>query len=227
MTPRQIQEKLAQVAEHLPGWTFKPYESNDDDGGHYLRALDKEQSSGCDIFGTFHQTVLDDFDGGSGASFSAFSVWNKLGKIHFDGNYPKDNGNHVGARGWNATKYDEQPPTATAAITRTPEALAADINRRLLVPYLPIYAKCLEAQAERDAMRNSRRAVLSTLQSTWGELEGHGKLESDDETLNAYRQPLMVNIRPTFDGSEVFIKANYMPQALAVRIVKTIADYYK
>lgn len=134
--------KWVEGVAKVGGWTLAP---EDESRSHYVHA---EDSTGAKFY---------------------LALNGMKGKVHIAGNYPMDNGGYQSARDWGAIGWNDSPPECSVAIGREAGAAARDIERRFLVPYRAVYAKCLEKQAERIAERNSRQNFAAQVREKLGE----------------------------------------------------------
>lgn len=92
--------------------------------------------------------------GPDGASISVSQVWNQKGRLQISCHFPGGN--------WGA----EKRPIISVSISKRPEDIARDIERRLLPAYLPLYQKAVErlrAEEEREAADLALAARLAAI----------------------------------------------------------------
>jgi hypothetical protein len=149
-----------------------------------------------------------------------FGLGHNNGKVHFSGNYPMFNGRSMSARDWFAVDYKESPPECSVSATREPVAAAKDIERRFLVPFRAVYAKCLATKAEREAFGVARANGAEQLLAA---LQGTGRLVRDpdpmDPAIDLHGEDLWGTIRA---GR---LELRSCPDALLLILARAIGDF--
>lgn len=173
--------ELAQgIASHLDGWEAQPFEENNN-RAHIT-----------------HET---------GATFGiTIDAYGKKDRVEVYGIYPhypyRKNGN--ANRGYPLSGVDT--PRITCALSRGPEAIAKDIERRFLNKYIRCYELAVERIAQDEEYQNDQEACISRLadilgvsttrseiyynhNNIWGTIKPNGR---DDVTFELRRVPTAI-----------------------------------
>ena len=191
-----VQQLAEDIAAHLPeGWRAgKPVESD---------------------WGPSRSATIEHRDGPVVSLY-----WDSYRKhVSCSGRYPLRDGNQCSPSSWGALRYDETEPRIRFSPTRKPQALARDIERRLLAQYLPLYRECLRLSGEHAAAEEDRDHYLKRYATACGgEIRG--------ETIHVFHEPddagnrVMGDVRVSTDGSARF--EVYVPADMVERICQIL-----
>lgn len=136
----------AEIAAALgPAWTPRPYTPKD---GNEYEPDPRE-----------HWT---DIDGPRGTGLRLhWDGWNQKGRVSISGEYPTVPGLPTGHSGRGHKRNDEDWPTITAAVDRGPEAIAAEVRRRVLPGYAPLFG-IIRGRLEECAAEHQAALELET-----------------------------------------------------------------
>lgn len=153
----RLSDIVAEVAKYMPGWKQQFY-------GDRLRYLDGR--------------VLKRDDG---AEIIFHVYWNKKDRVNIHGSYPKSDDGHT----FPYTRSEERPGISVS-ITKAPEKIAKDIERRFLPPYLELYEAGLEALQGHNNRLKKRQQMYARLQRVFPALELYGHGNEYDKYLHVY-----------------------------------------
>ena len=146
------------------------------------------------------------------------------GMLHVSGCYPKDGERYMTPRDWGALSYNETAPSINCSTSRPPHVIAADIARRFLARYSPLYAACVAKQeataAYRAGVANMARELAALIPGA--KLSG----EPDSQYVSFYNDTRGYgDITPYSDS--VNMKLSNLSPALARKIAALIGATIK
>jgi hypothetical protein len=96
---------------------------------------------------------------------AAFVLWGSRfdARVEVTGCYPPDGNRHMSARDWGALPYNAKQPGITFGRGRPLDKVAADLTRRFLTEYIPLFASCREKKAATGDWRTRRDNVAERL----------------------------------------------------------------
>lgn len=143
MTTRQEQhDYAAEIAGHMKGWEY------DAEGS---RGYDGELMPGVRLAGPGGRALSIFFD-------------DRKKRLTAKGSWPKDDGRYRSAHDYRAIEYGQNEPSISASMTRPAQAVARDIERRLLPDFEKVWRKVQEyISYEKDYRYTvaARKAALS------------------------------------------------------------------
>lgn len=151
--------------------------------------------------------------------------WNpgtKSGQVHISGDWPKDGDQYRGPREWGVIPYGDTAPTINVSVSRGPEKVAADIARRFLAVYSPLWVRCCNQQAQNDAYRAQVRALGEALR----DLLPLSDLRAGDSPLlsiGASSVGVYGELQP--NGESVTFRGVSLPVPLALDVARLIGTY--
>lgn len=199
-----------EIADHLDGWTADPIQSLMDERDH------ETQGQLCHASGAAVRLYFDSY----------------RKRVRVSATWPCDvNGAYQSASSWGIVPCGTPGPEASLSPDRAPEALARDIKRRVLTPYLPLYA---EAIAKRDAevQRHDNLAAMTDrlveLANTAGPLANpHGALARrgrDTDRISIYGGDHRIMGDCWVSGDSVKFDRLSVPYEVAKQIIKLLAQ---
>ena len=130
------------IAANLTGWSVRPQKPEDLNPGSWQH-----------------------LDGPNGATLSLF-LNEREGKVEVSPTYPNKDGH------WYPSRYhndNPRPGSINVGLTRTPKAAAADIQRRLIEAYLPVYEEGRKQLAARVDYEQRTRATVADIAAVLNE----------------------------------------------------------
>ncbi len=140
--PQRLTDILPEIARLMgPGWTVKPKaEGNESD--HWYGAL-------------------------SGPAGEQLSFGSNMHECKFSIRGSFEERDASGYHYW-SLPYNKQTPSIGVADTKTPKAIVADIQRRLMPEYLPLLQENLERKASHEAHIAATRSTIEQLSKLVG-----------------------------------------------------------
>jgi hypothetical protein len=188
-TEREKDQTIAAVAAALGAdWRVRPAA----DTGIATRTILHAAGYGC----TFHWSMY------------------PAGRIEIGGVYPVTaDGKHL----YPSQVYGTATPGITVSTTRTSKAIAAEITRRFLPAYLPVYDKLAERAAGADAYTVQTAATLAQLQA--GVPGSRAGSRDHSATLYLYDNRAY---SVTAQGKDVRIEAFSCPADVAIAVLRLL-----
>lgn len=137
------------------------------------------------------------------------------GKFEISGSYPRDaKGQYINPYEYNESRADK----INVAMTKTPDQIAKDIERRLMPEYLLRLAKVQERISSNDNYHSSRQETIKEIASATGfEVSTH----VEDGAIYFYDDGFTIDVKP-YSGKEVEIKLSGVSKDNAIQILKLL-----
>lgn len=156
-------------------------------------------------------------------------------EIYINGNgWTRDGRLHIGCSGWPKTKKGDEcspykvycenkAPSITVADNRPPKAIAAEITRRILPEFLPLYQKMLEYRDATDRRQESAKEKCAELtRIVGGETRG---LEAGDGEVHWYHEEKTYgDAKPHSGGKEWTLSVHNLPYEKVAKILKIVKE---
>ena len=136
--------------------------------------------------------------------------------------YPKPEaweGSSMTARHWGVTSYDTPPAKANISLSRTPQAIATDLQRRLVDDYLPLYDEAVRKRNERRAASEERVKLAERLAKLVPDPDGINPQNGYPSFDNSFRAPC--RIEGQLDSEHLNLTLR-IPTKDAERVLKAI-----
>jgi hypothetical protein len=157
-------------------------------------------------------------DGPDGAElWFGFDRYGYTGRIVIHGELDNELSHHV--------PYGEHTPSITVAETRTPDAIAREIKRRLLPAYRELLVKVRESKARNDEYEQQRDGLRDELLTALGEHGRAGQQHQRDGSINLYGLPGPVYGTVTVSRDSAAFEIRSAPRELALAIARVIGEW--
>jgi hypothetical protein len=202
-----LREIVDDIASHLPNgpWTVKqPH-----DGDHYFTL---SRADGLTL-GAFGQTGR---HGRTGDAPERLEVRYSIPTRH--------NGGYCNLRDWGLGTYSEPlaTPAATMATSKSPEALAREIARRVLTPSEPIHAQIKARQAQDADNANALVAAAEALRAAVPLLRVEVSDDKTSGSFHYYADGLSFNGRLSGSGTVYLDRVSSFPSERLAAVLAAI-----
>jgi hypothetical protein len=184
---------VAEIVKHLPGWQV-------------VKDQDAEWAS-------------DIIHPATGAGVFIRTSGMKGGKGYASVKVPRSvDGGYMSVKDWlRDSKFDG---SINFSLTKDPKKIAADIERRLITDWLPLFAEITKLADERTARRNSRNEIAKRLAKMIGDTPS----ESSPEKFSRYKNggAYLTEGYVRHDGESVDLEFRDVPVDMAEKILKLV-----
>ncbi len=148
-----------------------------------------------------------------GAEFSLGRIWNDRGRLEVHGVYPRHDG-------LDAVPYGVARPVVRVSSTREPQAVAKDLERRFLGPFLAVLEQTRARVRELEAYERRRRALADRLIEALGGLGPSVRRSTEGDDVHVYLVEGSGDFRPS-DG-DVTVELYGVSAEVAVAVARLL-----
>lgn len=133
---------------------------------------------------------------------------------------PADGNTCMSIESWNVLPYGETGPECSMAEHRTAKSIAGDIQRKVIIPGVPIWSAILAKKAKQDAAEKARLETIAKVEVILGE-----KCHNIDRgNVSVYdEQKTYLDVTVGYHDS-ICVSAKYLKQADALKLANFIKN---